>query len=311
MLLFDDEKIEVPEEFIKQFNKLDQKAVFRMLKKFDSYDRLNDKTRRPNSLSIETFYSYPNPSAKDPRKAVHGVIRYATHRLPKVDDLPSYNPSMILFGGNSHVADAASHKGVDFFYFMINHPKMIREGAKLTEYQGKASKNPIFYLENIEEENKAISVSNKDRLKALNLIWDDEKGLTLDELKDVGSALGFASVQDMKEEGVKNRLDHFVNNPTKDERNPATKFIASISGETTIVLALIQECIDEDLITYNFGKKDWLFHTKHARAGETICHVKPNAKTRDYLANYFIKKDSEVMADLEFTLTEIKKGVEA
>lgn len=298
MLLFNDEKFEVPKQWKADFKKkhgsLTKKLDYRMDKRFDYYDKVNQKVRRTNSQSIEAFFVYTHNDEQ-------GVLRYALHKIPgKKDEAAFYKPEMLSFESNSFLFEEDKYVSLELYYFLDKNPRN----------RANNPDNPIFYLEDIPAENKTVATGKRDKVKAYNMIWDEDNGLSIDELIDIGMALGFAGVKQMDEDGVRNRLDNFISTPTQADRNPSNTFIAAYGGATTAVKALIQEAIDADMLYFNLGKRTWSFSGSHEKADQSICNVKGGGKQVDELAEYFLKNErgGELLSYIEITLEEIKKS---
>lgn len=301
MLLFDDERIEVPKAWINKFKQKygtkdakKAKVNYKMDKRFDYFDKVNNKIRRSNSQAIESFYSHD-------RQDANGILRYALHKIPgKKDEAISYKPDTLSFESNSYLYEEEEYASLELYYFLDNHPKN----------RANNPGNPVFYLEDIEGENKVIAVGKKDKLKAYNMIWHEDESLELDELKEIGMALGLSGVKAMGEDQVKNRLDNFISTPTQQDRNPAKTFISAHGGAKTAVLSIIQEAIEEDIIIFNLGKRAWSYSGNHEKAKELICSLRPGMKQHDGLADFLLKNHNggETLTYIELMLKEIKKG---
>lgn len=261
----------------KRFHRKDEKGTGR------------GKKDQPRNFTIENRFSYTDPKTQE--SAV--IIYYETKKPRRLgsNTVEEYDPLDTIFESGEVTVNKSDH-----WWFLAHHPRQASSPYK------EAAKGALFYLEDKAGEAALKAIQSRDNKKAIDLLWDIDKGLTANEAAEMLKSFHYPGVDEMDDNQIRVELEKYA------KKNPSD-FIQKSAGATMAVRAIIQEAVDQKLIKYSDKKKAWFLVGDDGVLRGQIVDVRAREDKYDRIAKFLIEIDKE--STLDFLVDKIKEKKEA
>jgi len=242
----------------------------------------NRRPDKPNSIAFDLKADVKTDSGIE-------VWRYFENEITLDRGEKRYTPRKFNFKGSTFL----QRNDIELIFFLLKKSPYCKEG----DNQGPIVK---FMFEDLVSEAEKRAEKKMKSAKVDTLVYDTDKGLSVEKIRNIAKAMGIANVDNLKDAQVRVALDDRMVKPGNLDKFLAMADMEGHDAEMAIRID-IQSVIDKHLLRFVPADKMWYWTVEGQKKGRSLCRVTVGTTPLDTLFNLY-KADTGFQDDIKAVL---------